>query len=136
MTTSNLRSFPPADDLIHLLRSTDYAAALDRIITALLVVIAVVHICCMRLNALRPHLVRLLRVLIAMVNNHPNTLDRMVRPKPPALSDAELAIDADLAVMSKRQLMAEYGTKSRRMTKETLVHKIMERRLTNLEMGV
>ena len=89
-----------------------------------------------KLWPLRPHLVRLLRVLIAMVNNHPNTLDRMVRPKPPALSDAELAIDADLAVMSKRQLMAEYGTKSRRMTKETLVHKIMERRLTNLEMGV
>ncbi len=59
--------------------------------------------------------------------------DRMVRPTPAVPSSDELAVDADLQDMNHKQLMAEYGTKSRRLSKEQLIHKIMERRQTTLE---
>ena len=42
---------------------------------------------------------------------------------------------ADLVNMNKAELMAEYGTKSRRLSKEQLIHKIMEVRHLCLEEG-
>lgn len=104
-----------------------------------------------------PHLATFLRALADRIDpdsapltqpmtarDIPNTLeffqarhiDRMPKPKPAVPTDDELAIDADLVDLTKPALMKIYGTKSRRMTKATLIHKIMERRRTNLEMGV
>ena len=63
------------------------------------------------------------------------SVDRMKPPVVNTPTDAELAIDADLVDLAKADLMRIYGTKSRRMTKEQLIHKITERRLITLEEG-
>ena len=153
-------SFPPVDDALRAIRSinTDQllhnfksAAALGRdclIWTAALTVIAV-----QQGRKLLPHLASWLRALADFIDPDSAPLtqtmtardiptleffqdrDRMVRPTPTVPSTEELAIDADLVDLAKPELMAIYGTKSRRLSKEQLIHKIMERRATSLEEG-
>ena len=153
MTTSQLSpSFPPIDDAIHALRSVDRdrlllnmkraaGVASDCLIwAAALTVIALQHG-----RKLLPHLAAWLRAVADHIDpdsapltqpmtarDIPDTLeffmareiDRM-QPPTPAIPE-NLSIDEDLAAMSKAQLMAEFGTKSRRMTKEQLQFKIMQ----------
>ena len=154
-------SFPPVDDLVDLVRSVDRkqvllnvkrgaAIAADCLIwAAALTVIAL-----QQGRKLLPHLATWLRSLADFIDpdsapltppmtarDIPSTLeffqarDRMVRPTPAVPSSDELAIDADLRNMTKPELMAEYGTKSRRLSKEQLIHKIMEVRHLCLEEG-
>ena len=164
MTTSQLSpSFPPIDDAIHALRSVDRdrlllnmkraaGVASDCLIwAAALTVIAI-----QQGRKLLPHIATLLRAIADRLDpdsapltqpmtarDIPDTLEyfqaRSVdRMKPPVVNtptDAELAIDADLVDLAKSDLMRIYGTKSRRMTKEQLIHKITERRLITLEEG-
>ena len=164
MTTSNFQpSYPPVDDAINLIRSVDTdqllrnvkragGVATDCLVwAAALIVLALQHG-----RKLLPHLASFLRAVADHIDpdsapltqpmtarDIPDTLEyfqaRSVdRMKPPVVdtpTDAELAIDADLVDLPKTQLMAIYGTKSRRMTKEQLIHKITERRLITLEQG-
>ena len=153
MTTSNFQpSYPPVDDAINLIRSVDTdqllrnvkragGVATDCLVwAAALIVLALQHG-----RKLLPHLASFLRAVADHIDpdsapltepmtarDIPDTLeffmareiDRMQVPAPAIPTD--LSIDEDLAAMSKAQLMAEYGTKSRRMTKEQLQFKIMQ----------
>ena len=162
MTSTQFSSFPPVSEparaLVDLVRSVDRkqvllnvkrgaAVAADCLIwAAALTVIAI-----QQGRKLLPHLASWLRSLADFIDPDSAPLappmtardiptleffqarDRMVRPTPAVPSSDELAIDADLRNMTKPELMAEYGTKSRRLSKEQLIFKIMQRRQTTLE---
>ena len=157
MTISN-PSFPPLSEPLDGLRSHlsrvdvkttlqnfKSAAALGRDCLIWAVAIAVVAI--ERGRELLPHLASALRLLADAIDpdsapltppmtarDIPDTLayftqrDRMVRPKPTIPSPEELAMPENLATLTKKELMALAGTKSRRLSKEQLVFKIEEAR--------
>ena len=153
MTTSN-PSFPPADDLIAAVRSIDVKTALQNFKSAaalgrdyLIWAVAITVVTVQYARKLLPHLAIGLRALADFIDpdsapltqpmtarDIPDTLayftqrDRMVRPKPTIPPANELAVDADLQAMTHKELMAEYGTKSRRLNKEQLIFKITEAR--------
>ena len=153
MTTSN-PSFPPIDDAIdaisnintdQLLRNVKRAGrvATDCLIWAAAITVVTAQYA----RKLLPYLAIGLRALADLIDpdsapltqpmtarDIPDTLefftqrDRMVRPKPTVPPATELAVDADLQTMTHKELMAEYGTKSRRLNKEQLIFKITEAR--------
>ena len=152
-TTTFPTSFPPVDDAIRLIRTFPVKRASHNFMRAATTValwtVALAVVSARLIRQAAPHIAAFLRAVADHIDSQPMTarhvpdtleyfqarsIDRMVKPK--AESPVDLAIDADLREMTKPQLMAEYGTKSRRMTKETLIHKIMERRLVSIEEGV
>ena len=157
MTTSN-PSFPPVDDLIESIRNINTDQLLQNLRRAgrnatncLIWAAALTVIAIQQGRKLLPHLASWLRSLADFIDPDSAPLappmtardiptleffqarDRMVRPTPAVPSSDELAVDADLRNMTKPELMAEYGTKSRRLSKEQLIFKIMQRRQTTLE---
>jgi hypothetical protein len=148
-------SFPPVDDAIRLIRTISVKRALHNFMRAghvvtncLIWTVALAVVSARLIRQAAPHIAALLRTVSDHLDPQPMTtrdvpdtleffraqsIDRMVKPK--VKPNVDLSIDADLREMNKPQLMSLYGTKSRRMTKETLIHKIMQRRLTNLEEG-
>jgi hypothetical protein len=163
MTISN-PAFPPVSEpisgLVDLVRSIDRERALQNLKRAgavgtdcLLWTAALTVVAFQQGRKLLPHLATWLRAFADFIDPDSapltppltsrdittleffQTRDRMARPTPAVPSSDELAVDADLQDMNHKQLMAEYGTKSRRLSKEQLIHKIMERRVTSLEEG-
>ena len=140
-----LRSYLSRVDVKTTLQNFKSAAALGRDCPIWAIAIAVVAV--ERGRELLPHLATALRLLADAIDpdsapltppmtarDIPDTLefftqrDRMVRPKPTVPPATELAVDADLQTMTNKELMAEYGTKSRRLNKEQLIFKITEAR--------
>ena len=158
MTTSNsYPSYPPADDLIAAVRSINVKTALQNFKSAaalgrdcLIWAVAITVVIVQHARKQLPALAAGLRALADAIDPDSAPLtppmtardlperidtieyftqrDRMVRPTPTVPSTAELAVDADLQAMTHKELMAEYGTKSRRLNKEQLIFKITEAR--------